>query len=67
MDDLKHIEESGREAAERGTEAAACPFTFINSPYWASKDYVGFDRNYRPKMDAWMKGWIKKAKETKNG
>lgn len=66
MDDLAEIEQAGRDAFTSGVVANACPFTFINSPCWERKDYNRFEREYRIKMDAWMKGWInaRKAKHS---
>lgn len=50
--------ESGREAALAGKSLNDCPFTYANSgkpPQWE------FDRDFRPRMDAWFQGWLAHA------
>ena len=61
-DELKRIKEAGRKAAIEGRTTRECPYIFIASPYWKDKDYDGFNREYRPKLDAWMRGFIEARK-----
>jgi hypothetical protein len=57
-EELDAIEKAGREAFEQGIAATECPYSFSKSPFWDRKDYRGFELQYRPKMNAWMNGWI---------
>lgn len=52
-----NIEIEGRNAFRKGLHASDCPYSFCNTPCYPNK-YVKFDVEYRPKLDAWMRGWI---------
>ena len=53
----------GRAAFLRGDAATSCPYAFVNTPCWETKDYDGFNVGYRHKMNAWMNGWIAAKKK----
>lgn len=47
----------GKQAAEKGIGAYECPYNFLLSGCLASKDQDTFEREFRPKMNAWFAGW----------
>lgn len=55
---LVEAERAGEVAFEQGLLATDCPYAFIVSPCWDTKDYARFDREFKPKLNAWMRGWI---------
>jgi hypothetical protein len=59
------IEKAGREAFNMGVSGSECPYAYIKSPYWESLDQAGFDREWRWKLDCWMRGWIGAQKESR--
>ena len=52
----------GVKAHRAGIKATDCPYSFIKTPHYP-KDYEGFNRNFRFKLDQWMAGWIAEQKK----
>ena len=61
-DDVPEYREGVR-AFDGGRTANECPYSFKNTPHYPT-DYSGFNRSYRHKLDAWMRGWITAKRET---
>lgn len=60
------IESRGREAFEHGIPGSECPYAYNKSPFWDTKDQDRFDREWRWKLDAWMRGWISAQRASKS-
>lgn len=55
---LVQCEEEGEAAARTpGGSALDCPYTFAK----AGVDQATFDREWRPRLNAWFAGWIRAA------
>ena len=56
--DLDQCEKEGEAAARApGGSVSDCPYTFIK----AGVDQETFDREWRPRLNAWFAGWIRVA------
>lgn len=64
---LDEIRKAGALSFRSGKAATECPFAFINTAYWATKDYDGFNYKCRANMDAWMRGWIDEKARSQAG
>jgi hypothetical protein len=64
MTELEEIERAGAEAFAQGALANDCPYSFVRSDYFP-KDFAGFHEHERPKLDAWMRGWMAAKKRAR--
>lgn len=55
---------AGAQAFKDGKRAAEGPFSFKNTPAWPN-DYERFNRDYRARMNSWMRGWLDAQKDAK--
>ena len=55
---MNERERAGWYAFRQGYKAGECPYCFDQTDCWPN-DVERFNREYRAKMDDWMRGWIK--------